>query len=149
MVASSLASNAMHLYHKFTLCTTKWTRDASAWLWRQERRLPSSCSRVVFLSFLIPALFLCFLHFQPYIKINLFHKIFTLYTFCFWGFVNHLPNRRLKHLSLAMRQCLLLTSKYESYCRRTGLLLATNALCAGDEHFWGWRRTRFVLEMNI
>ena len=45
------------------LLCTKWTRDAiaSALHWRPERRARSFRSRVVLLSFLIPALFLSFL----------------------------------------------------------------------------------------
>ena len=43
----------------------KWTRDASALYWRPERRPPAFLSRVVFLSFLIPALFLSFLCIRP------------------------------------------------------------------------------------
>ena len=42
----------------------------------------------------------------------------------------------------------LLTSKYESHCKQTCSSLATNAFCAGDEHFWCWRRLHFMLEMN-
>ena len=37
------------------------TKDASELCWRAERRPPSFCGGVVFLSFLIPALFLYFL----------------------------------------------------------------------------------------
>ena len=42
-----------------------------------------------------------------------------------------------------------LTSEYISHCRRVRLSLATkNAFCAGDEHFWRWRRSRFLLATN-
>ena len=58
---SSLQCNALAFLVHFVTYTTKWTRDASALRWRPERRLPSFRSRVVFLYFLIPALFLSFL----------------------------------------------------------------------------------------
>ena len=47
-----------------------------------------------------------------------------------------------------MRPSLLLTSKYESHCRQTCLLLATYRFCAGDEYFWRWRKTLLALEKN-
>ena len=35
-----------------------------------------------------------------------------------------------------------------SHCRQTCLSLVTNIFCAGDEHYWQWRRTCFTLETN-
>ena len=70
MVVSSLVSNEMQLHPLFTLYTTKWTRDASAFRWRRERRAPSFRSKVVlvFLSLIMHALFLSFYWSSPNLK---------------------------------------------------------------------------------
>ena len=73
--------NALASLVHFAPHTTKWSRDASALRWRPERRLPLFCSRVVFLSFFIPALmFLYFLQVHPYLKWS-FTETFSLVLF--------------------------------------------------------------------
>ena len=76
-MASSMISNAMCLNPLFTLHTTKLTRHASTLRSRPERRQPLFCSsRVVFLSFFIPPLFLSCLQVHPYLKGSFFRKFF-------------------------------------------------------------------------
>ena len=145
---SGLQHKALASLVHFATYTTKWTRGASALHWGQ-RGASIVCTGVGFLKFLISALFLHFFQLHPYLK-GVLSEIFPLSFSSFLGeFLNQLPNRKQTHSSLATRQSLLLTSKYESHCRRTCLLLVMNVFWAEDKHFWRCRWASFTLEMNI
>ena len=103
MAPSSLASSVMQLYPQFTLHTTKG-------------RVPSFRNRVVQQGSALANL-----------KSSFFRNFFPYFLFFLGGFLNQLPNRRQKRLSLATRQSLLLTSEQD-------FTLQTNAFIASDEY---------------
>ena len=114
-----------HLQKMGSRCRVVFLRSSIP-VWRSERRLPSFRSRWcswVFSSLLCSVLFLG----PPLLEMKFFFEnTFPLVSVPLWGgrFVNQVPKRRQKHLSLAMRQSLLLTSKRESGCdtKRGGTL---------------------------
>ena len=95
--------------------TTKWTRrDASALHWRWESRPSLFHSRVVFLNFLVLALFLSFLLFHPYLKQS-YTKIFS--SFCSFSGVSKLTFKydgfHLMRTLVNVGHCLMWTSHLE------------------------------------
>ena len=68
-------------------------------------------------------------------------KPFPFFSVLLGRFLNQLPNKRQTHLLIATRQTQLLTSKYESHCRRTCLSLAKNTFVLGTN--------TLALEMNV
>ena len=111
MAASSLTSkqgweNAKRLPY---ICK-KWEADVQCRVlvflhslihaWRPERKPPSVRSRVVFLSFFTPSLFLSFYRSSPNLKLIFFRNFFPYFLFFFWEggrILTQLLNRLQKH----------------------------------------------------
>ena len=96
---------------------------------------------LVFMSFLIPALFCPFYRSSPTLK-WVFQKLFRKFFVLLGGFLNQLPNRRQKCSLLATRQSLLLTFKRD-------FTLWTNVFIASDKIVSATHlKIRIALPMN-
>ena len=98
---------------------------------------------------------------------KVFSETFSPSLFFFWagGFLNQLPNRRPKHLLLAMRQSLLFTFEYHFTLQMNAFItndkivfvthlqvwitLQMNTFIANDKHILCWWRIILVLETNV
>ena len=148
-----MASNAIHLHPyvvvHFVTHTTKWTRDTSALCWRPG----SFRSRIVFLSFLVPAVF--------YRSIptwnEVLQKLFPLVSVIFGVFQNQPYNSF--HLDITLQTSMFIASNQIVSATHLNIPeyhhTADEYIFVSNERFlcwrwklWQWRRTCFALEIN-
>ena len=81
-----------------------------------------------------------------------YRNFFTLVSALFLGVSKLTFKFTLFHLNITLQMNMFIDryspSNTLSHCGRICLSLVMNTLCAGDEHFWRWRKTLLALKMN-